>query len=254
MDTCVDFAELAAPFPLDAIEWRLQQAGEKNGRIWCRCVPYLTSRAVMDRLDLVAGPSNWRTELRESERGMLCGLSIRVDGEWITKWDGADYTDIEAYRGAISGSFKRAAVPWGIGRYLYNLEESFGEVSENGSFSGKTPDGKRFRWNPPRLPAWALPGGSGKAGSAERDELALAKQQRQEHEANLAFIRRVYDQLDPATQCPVHPDRPTQLVSLREYIRRTARAAKSDPPTAISLVSLIEEHTNHRVHPARAAA
>jgi hypothetical protein len=57
---------------------------------------------------------------------------------------------------------KRAAVQWGIGRYLYKLEVGFAHINQDGKYycpadkSGK----KRypsFRWDPPALPEWALP-------------------------------------------------------------------------------------------------
>ena len=250
MDTCIDFAGLAAPFAPDEVEWRLQQAGEKNGRIWCRTLPYLTSRSVMDRLDLVVGPGYWKTDLRESERGMLCGLSLKIDGEWVTKWDGSDFTDIEPFKGGVSGALKRAAVSWGIGRYLYSLEESFGEVSDNGSFFGKTPDGKPFRWNPPRLPAWALPGGTGKPGGADRHDLTRAREERQQHEARLAFIRAVYDRLDGSIEVPVHPQFPERgKVALKKHIRDMGTAAKSQASVSLHLVETIETHTDHRLRP-----
>ena len=76
---------------------------------------------------------------------------------WITKWDGAENTDVEGVKGGLSGAMKRAAVQWGIGRYLYGLEETFAIINERGRFRGRTKDQKPFRWDPPELPEWALP-------------------------------------------------------------------------------------------------
>ena len=50
---------------------------------------------------------------------MICELSINIDGTWITKSDGADDSNIEGAKGGISDALKRAAVLFGIGRYLY---------------------------------------------------------------------------------------------------------------------------------------
>lgn len=157
-----DMKALTKPFPEDDIEWRLQSCGEKDGRIWGKVLAYITSRAVQDRLDEVCGPDNWQTSIRKEGDAYLCTLSIRVthdDGsvEWISRTDGADSTDIEAVKGGISGSIKRAAVHFGIGRYLYNLKENWANISTSGKFSGKTKEGKWFKWNPPALPTWALP-------------------------------------------------------------------------------------------------
>lgn len=161
----MNFLKLRDPFAPTDIEWRLQSAGEKNGRIWAKVLAYVTNRAIQDRLDEVVGPPNWRNEYTKApEGGVLCGISIKIDGEWVTKWDGAENTDIEAVKGGLSSAMKRAAVQWGIGRYLYNLEEGFAVIHEQGSYSGRTKesakgknDGKWFKWDPPTLPNWALP-------------------------------------------------------------------------------------------------
>lgn len=163
----MDLNKLKEPFPESDIEWRLQSCGEKNGKFWGKALAYITSRAVQDRLDEVCGPDNWKTSIEKTGDTYLCTLSIRVqheDGsfEWISRTDGADATDIEPVKGGISGAIKRAAVHFGIGRYLYNLEEGWAIVSENGKLTGCTKEKKYFKWNPPALPSWALPGGSGK--------------------------------------------------------------------------------------------
>ena len=163
----MDLNKLKEPFPEKDIEWRLQSCGEKNGKFWGKALAYITSRAVQERLDEVCGPDGWKTAIRKEGDAYLCTLSIRVkheDGtvEWLSREDGADSTDIEAVKGGISGAIKRSAVQFGIGRYLYNLDEGWANVSENGKLTGCTKDKKYFKWDPPKLPAWALPGGSGK--------------------------------------------------------------------------------------------
>ncbi len=167
-----ELARLRDPFAPEDIEWRVQQAGEKNGKPWARVLAYVTNRAIMDRLDEVVGPSNWRNEYREGPAGgVVCGLSIlvtRADGtsEWVTKWDGAENTDVEPVKGGLSNAMKRAAVQWGMGRYLYGLDEGWAKVHDGGEHFAKTKEGKAFRWDPPTLPDWALP--KDRAASAER--------------------------------------------------------------------------------------
>lgn len=155
----IDFSKLKEPFDEKDIEWRLQSCGESNGKIWAICLAYVTNRAIQNRLDEVCGPENWKNEfVTGPDGGILCGISIKCNGEWVTKWDGAENTQIEAVKGGLSGAMKRAAsTGWGIGRYLYNLEEGFATVSDKGKFRGSTKDKKNFRWDPPRLPSWALP-------------------------------------------------------------------------------------------------
>lgn len=154
----IDFERLKEPFALEDLEWRVQTAGEKNGKIWARVLTYVTARAVMDRLDAVVGPENWQDAYREGPQGgVLAGIGIRIGDEWVWKWDGAENTDIEAVKGGLSNALKRVAVKWGIGRYLYGLGESFANVHDKGQYRATTKDKKPFRWDPPALPGWAVP-------------------------------------------------------------------------------------------------
>lgn len=149
---------LSEPFNQSDIEWRIQSCGENNGKIWARALAYVTNRAIQQRFDDVIGPENWKNDFKESPcGGLLCGISVRCGDEWVTKWDGAENTDIEGVKGGLSGAMKRAAVQWGTGRYLYALESNFAVIDQNGKFKGKTKEGKFFKWNPPQLPEWALP-------------------------------------------------------------------------------------------------
>jgi len=158
------FKQLSKPFPAEDIEWRIGRAGKKkDGRIWALALAYIDARAVMDRLDAVFGPDNWQDSYRKEGDAYICKLSLRIGDEWISKEDAADSTDIEAVKGGVSGALKRAAVKWGLGRYLYNLTESFVEIADkggNGARYGKLSQqdgGTPFYWHPPKLAAWALP-------------------------------------------------------------------------------------------------
>ena len=116
------FDQLSAPFAADAIHWRAQNVTERNGGN-ALALAYIDARDVMDRLDNVVGPHGWTDTYEETPRGrLICRLSILTpDGNWVMKSDGAGDTDVEGDKGAISDAFKRAAVKWGIGRYLYDL-------------------------------------------------------------------------------------------------------------------------------------
>ena len=157
---------LKVPFLPRDIEWRVCRSGvSKAGAPWVMALAYIDNRAIMDRLDNTVGPQNWRNEYTQAPcGGILCGLSIKIGGEWITKWDGADNTDVEATKGGLSGSMKRAAVQWGVGRYLYGLTENFATViqgKQEGSHSSKVKgviENKGYvNWLAPTLPDWAQP-------------------------------------------------------------------------------------------------
>lgn len=161
MSTKLDLKKLAEPFAPEDIEWRLQRSGTKNGKQWGMALAYVTSRAIQQRLDDVVGPERWRNEFQAGPGGgVVCGISIQCNeesAEWVTKWDGADNTNIEAVKGGLSDAMKRAAVHWGIGRYLYKLEAAFVEITAvKGQHYVKDQNVSGY-WNDPALPAWALP-------------------------------------------------------------------------------------------------
>lgn len=158
---------LGEPFAADEIDWRIGQCGlKRDGSVWAKCLAYIQNRAIMDRLDSVVGHVNWRVSFRtlggtgSIAPGIIATIGIRSGDLWIEKEDGAESTDIEPFKGALSSAMKRAAVQWGIGRYLYDLEEGWATIVAaelDGARYGKTKDGKVFHWTPPTLPAWALP-------------------------------------------------------------------------------------------------
>ena len=129
--------ELAQPFAPQDLEWRVQYATDDKTR--GMVVPYVTSRAIQDRLDAVVGAENWRNEFQPWQGGkngaQICGISIFVEErkEWITKWDGAENTNIAAVKGGLSDSMKRAAVQWGIGRVLYKMPPVWVNVTPRGN-------------------------------------------------------------------------------------------------------------------------
>jgi hypothetical protein len=56
---------------------------------------------------------------------VLCTLSVFVDGQWIRKSDVGGESEQgdegDRSKAAVSDALKRAAVKWGIGRFLYRL-------------------------------------------------------------------------------------------------------------------------------------
>ena len=98
--------------------WKVQTANASN----IKCVAYIDSRDVQKLLDRAVKPWNWRDEYKEINGQMFCGVSILINNEWVTKWDTGTESMTEKEKGIVSDSFKRAAVKWGVGRYLYDLE------------------------------------------------------------------------------------------------------------------------------------
>lgn len=160
------WARLRAPFNPADIEWRVSHVKKTSRGPAALVLAYVTARGVMNRLDEVVGPGNWQDEYRHVSEGVICRLSVRVDGEWIAHEDGAPPTDVEPFKGGISDALKRAAVKFGIGRYLYNLDNQWSELKEKkeGAYrhwAANKKDGVEGFWAEPTLPAWALPKDTG---------------------------------------------------------------------------------------------
>lgn len=167
-----EYKRLRDPFPADDLEWRVQRARVKDGEVRAVVVPYVTNRAIMDRLDEVFGPASWENSFDAGPcGGIVCTISVWT-GEttgWVGKVDGAENTDIEPVKGGLSSAMKRAAVQWGIGRYLYQLPQYYADVKKDGELMASVADGNQRRWfryDRPKLPAWALP--EGERGGGDR--------------------------------------------------------------------------------------
>lgn len=128
-------SELAEPFSSEDVEWRLQNVSKDKTK--GLAVAYVTARAIQNRLDEVVGPENWQDEYISwhggstlKEASQLCVIHIfdKEKNLWISKTDGAENTDIEPVKGGLSDAYKRAAVKWGIGRYLYDMEAAWVDV------------------------------------------------------------------------------------------------------------------------------
>lgn len=139
---------LAAPFPPGEVQFK---PGVVSGNR-ALALAYVDARSVQDRLDAVLGIDGWQDDYQCLPDGsVICKLRLRIGNEWITKTDvggqseqpdGGDRT-----KAAFSDALKRAAVKFGVGRYLYNLPAQWVDFDPK----------KKQIVNPPPLPAWALP-------------------------------------------------------------------------------------------------
>ena len=126
----MDFARLFAPFPPDRVSWRIGTVSKE--KMVGMALAYIDARDVMERLDEVCGPAGWQCSYPHANGKTVCRIEIKIGGEWVGKEDGAGDTDVEAEKGALSDAFKRAAVRWGIGRYLYDLPSPWVQVEAAG--------------------------------------------------------------------------------------------------------------------------
>jgi hypothetical protein len=109
------FAALAAPFEPHELKSKKQSGREMS---------YITARTVMNRLDDVVGPESWWDAYVPHEKSVLCRLTIMLpDGRELTKADAGGYAGMSDQgnddKSGYSDAFKRAAVKFGVARYLY---------------------------------------------------------------------------------------------------------------------------------------
>lgn len=108
--------QLKAPM---VYKWRIQSINDYKAT----CVAYVDARDVMDRLDEVFGVDGWEDEYHEADGKLFCKLSCHFPGKdiAITKSDTGSESNVEKDKGLASDTFKRAAVKFGVGRFLYSL-------------------------------------------------------------------------------------------------------------------------------------
>lgn len=109
-------------------KWRIQSYSQNKP--FASCVAYIDARDVMDLLDEVAQPENWQNDYKMVGDRFMAGIAIKIEGEWVWKWDTGSESNTEADKGQVSDSFKRAAVKWGIGRFLYSKGVTYVKTNE----------------------------------------------------------------------------------------------------------------------------
>lgn len=125
-------------FPRETIKWRVGRKGDPGTAY---ALAYITSRDVMNRLDEVVGMENWQSKHIAYGPKTICHIGIKINGEWVWKSDGAGDSNFEPEKGGISDSLKRAAVQWGVGRYLYDFPKIWAKTyTSNGQVNIDTQD------------------------------------------------------------------------------------------------------------------
>lgn len=134
---------LAAPFDPAEVKFKPQSVSGNRAL----AVPFVDARVIQDRLDEVLGVMGWQDSYECLPDGaVLCRLRIRLGAEWITKEDVGGQSEQpdegDRRKAAFSDALKRAAVKFGIGRYLYRLKPQWVDYDPQ----------KRQILRPPALP------------------------------------------------------------------------------------------------------
>jgi len=138
--------KLAEPFPPGEVQWRIEALSKDKRK--ALVVPYVDARTVLDRLDKAVGPEGWHDSyevLSDQERTLegerrerVVEVKCRLTVLGVSKEDVGEGDSLKA---AFSDALKRAAVKFGVGRYLYRLEKQWVDY-----------DPEKGRFTPPTLP------------------------------------------------------------------------------------------------------
>jgi len=115
--------KLRQPIPY---QWRVQS--RSKDKLKAICTAYIDARDVMNVLD---AHCQWEVKYEEKAGFIFAGIGITTDIGTQWRWDcgqrvendPADQMYEQAGKSAASDAFKRAAVMWGIGRFLYDLDK-----------------------------------------------------------------------------------------------------------------------------------
>src|SRR6185312_9684284 len=107
---------------------------------------------IQDRLDEVLGVENWQDEyVLLPDGSVTCKLQLKIGDGWVSKMDVGSPSEQpdggDRLKAAFSDALKRAAVKFGIGRYLYRLPLQWADYDPV----------KKQIVQPPQLPAFAIP-------------------------------------------------------------------------------------------------
>jgi hypothetical protein len=141
-------AALSVPFEPREVKFKPQSV--KGNR--ALALAYIDCRVIQDRLDEVLGVENWMDDYEILTDGsVVCRLKLKLGAEWVTKTDVGSPSEQpdggDRLKAAFSDALKRAAVKYGIGRYLYRLPPVWTDYD---------PQKRQFAVVP-QLPAWAIP-------------------------------------------------------------------------------------------------
>lgn len=126
-------------------KWRVQSFSKNKPQ--ATCVAYIDSRDVQDMLD---ANCVW-SDRYYSEGGLLfCEITIYADGREYKRSDTGSESQAEAQKGHSSDAFKRAAVKFGVGRFLYSLGMQYlpaNEKKTNGNYPYVVDSNGRKVWD-----------------------------------------------------------------------------------------------------------
>jgi hypothetical protein len=154
---------LSAPFDPADVRFKPQVVSGNRAL----ALAYVDARVIQDRLDAVLGVEGWQDDYQCLPDGsVVCRLRLRLGDAWVTKVDVGGPSEQpdggDRLKAAFSDALKRAAVKFGIGRYLYRL---------GGQWVDYDPQRRQFV-KTPQLPTSAVPKKEAASGRSSRPAAA----------------------------------------------------------------------------------
>lgn len=121
--------DLSQPLPY---EWRVQSFNRDKTKAICTSfIDARTVQVVLDEMCVKHG-CTWDVDYKDVCGVIFCGITLTCpEGKWdsITRWDAGNRIEedtqdkmyMQGGKSAASDAFKRAAVMFGIGRFLYDI-------------------------------------------------------------------------------------------------------------------------------------
>jgi hypothetical protein len=125
---------LSKPFDPREVEVKIQAVNRDRTR--AQVVAYVDARTVLDRLDEAVGPTGWSdsyevlTNGADGDGRRLVEVKCTLTVLGVSKEDVGEGDSLKA---AFSDALKRAAVKFGVGRYLYRLPKVWADLDERGN-------------------------------------------------------------------------------------------------------------------------
>lgn len=138
-------------------KWKVQSfVGKKDVAKKATCVAYIDARDVMNLLDKVVGPTNWKDKPVLVNGNLYYEISIYdpEKKEWISKMDCGTESMAEKEKGESSDAFKRTAVKWGVGRFLYGKEIMWVDVNKGKPVDNGKPIYDMTKYQRPKDKSW----------------------------------------------------------------------------------------------------
>jgi hypothetical protein len=125
---------LGRPFDPREVEVKIQAVNRDRTR--AQVVAYVDARTVLDRLDEAVGPTGWSDSYEVLTNGTDADGRRLVEVKCTLTVLGVSKEDVgegDSLKAAFSDALKRAAVKFGVGRYLYRLPKVWVDLDERGN-------------------------------------------------------------------------------------------------------------------------